>query len=243
MAQSAPQADPNSAVFQVQAFRALKAGGRVHIEIVQGSSKYQDPYAEMQRILALVKAGIFQMPPGVADALLKAIKFTGVDEVIPVLEQAQKDALAVQILTQPDPNAAEQTKQTAQQQQLNMKLQHEKDIESVREQHEMSKLQIEQQADMMKQQAQQQQALAVQQAKNHAELMSLLVEKLHVDIKPTVTLSPRAGESLAAGVGLTPATEQEIDKAMETWENPKQGMMQGNSEGGSKPQGEGNQNG
>lgn len=136
-------ADTASAAASVQAFRALRAGGRCRVVVTPGSAKPSSPDAMNERIMEFYKAGMCGPPldPGSAIIAWRAMEHAKSDIVIEDLMQLRQAMIAeeqakaqAQAQGQANPLMAAKQLEIADNQQ---RRQHEAELEAIRHAHEL----------------------------------------------------------------------------------------------------------
>lgn len=205
--------DAPDAVTKVRAFRALADGGSCHLVIVPGSSLATDPLAERAEILELLKAGLFELPYEVARIVLSMLEFSGVDEIIPMMQAAQ-ERLALEALLAAPSGPQDQTAEKITLE--NVKAGNAKDLEMARQQHDVNVENLKAQHAQEKLQLETSAAQQVQAAEHRMDSYMAILSKLHPDIRVMGQLTPQGEqtfEQIALGTGPSDQQVQEQHEA------------------------------
>ncbi|HEX5324671.1 MAG TPA: hypothetical protein VFW40_12860, partial [Capsulimonadaceae bacterium] len=149
-------ADPTQAMANVQAFRALRGGGKTRVVVTPGSARPSSPEAQNERVVEWFKEGMFGPPidPMAAVAAWKAMDHAKSDAVVEDLTRmrlqlVQEQAAKAQQDAQGSiPPAALEAQAKAQAQQT--QTQHEAELEAIRHHHELEKMKVQHEMDMAK---------------------------------------------------------------------------------------------
>jgi len=195
--------DPDSAVMDVKAFRALQNGGSCHVMITPGSALAKDPEGQRREVMEMFKAGLLGPPgdPTTAGIVLSLLDYAGSDEIVEAIRKAAMDRLRFQMALAPNPMGVQAQKSASDMALEQARGQREIALESAKQQHESAILalkgQLEQQRLANAQQAQQ----AMKQQEMFFTLHQTLLDKLHPEVRLTGAISPADTAAAMATIG------------------------------------------